>query len=76
MTKKIAIVLFALGLCSCASTQLPPMDDAYYWPSSSVPTTQTTEPAQITQTTEPTSVTPTIEYLNIQDTTVTIRIKR
>ena len=57
MTKKIYIVLFALGLSACASQA--PLDDAYYWPDK-----------------EHKHEKEKIEYLNVQDTTVTIRINR
>ena len=62
MTKKIYIVLFALGLSACASQA--PLDDAYYWPE------KRQKQEQKAQEQDP------IEYLNIQDTTVTIRINR
>ena len=80
MTKKIYIVFLALGLASCASQA--PLDDAYHWedktpskytpqPTQATPTTPTTQSTQATQTTEPT-----LHFLNIQDTTVTVRIKK
>ena len=65
MTKKIYIVLFALGLSACASQA--PLDDAYYWPD---------KKAQSTQITPNTPNTPTMEIISEQDTTVTIRINR
>lgn len=65
MTKKILIVLMALGLASCASQA--PLDDAYYWPDKKAQSTQITPNNQNTQK---------IEYLNVQDTTVTIRVNK
>lgn len=65
MTKKILIVLVALGLASCASQA--PLDDAYYWPDKKAQSTQITPNNQNTQK---------IEYLNVQDTTVTIRVNK
>ena len=62
MTKKIYIVLFALGLSACASQA--PLDDAYYWPDKKVQSTQINPN------------TPTMEIISEQDTTVTIRINR
>lgn len=62
MTKKIYIVLFALGLSACASQA--PLDDAYYWPDKKAQSTQITPN------------TPTMEIISEQDTTVTIRINR
>ena len=63
MARNLLIVSIALLLVSCASTQLPPMDDAYYWEDS--------RPSS-----DPSASAPTIEYLNVQDTTVTIRIHK
>ena len=68
MTKKIYIVFLALGLASCASQA--PLDDAYHW-EDKTPSKYTPQPTQATQTTEPT-----LHFLNIQDTTVTVRIKK
>ena len=62
MTKKIYIVIFALGLSACASQA--PLDDAYYWPDKKAQSTQITPN------------TPTMEIISEQDTTVTIRINR
>ena len=62
MTKKILIVLMALGLASCASQA--PLDDAYYWPDKKAQSTPNTPNNQK------------IEYLNVQDTTVTIRVNK
>ena len=75
MTKYWYIVVLAVGLVACKSTQAPLVDDAYYWPdkTESVPSAQTT---QTTQTTQPVKTTPTMEIVNQQDTTITIRIKR
>jgi hypothetical protein len=69
MTKKIFILSLVLGLTACA-TQAP-LDDAYYWPDKHVKSVQ---PAQ--DTNSPAPATPSIEYTNIQDTTVTVRIKK
>ena len=55
----------ALGLASCASQA--PLDDAYYWPDKKAQSTQITPNNQNTQK---------IEYLNVQDTTVTIRVNK
>ena len=69
-------MLLALGLTACSTTtKLPPLDDAYYWPEN----TQIIQTTQVTPKTPSTTNTPnapTIEYLNVQDTTVTIRVKR
>lgn len=92
MTRRPVILsLFALALTGCSSMQLY-VDDAYHWedktPSS--PKTQTTPKSQSTPTTPtssssapdktpettPAQTTPTLEFLNVQDTTVTVRINR
>ena len=65
MTKKILIVLMALGLASCASQA--PLDDAYYWPDKKAQTTPNNQNTPNNQK---------IEYLNVQDTTVTIRVNK
>ena len=77
-------ILFTLGLCACSSTQqLPPIDDAYYWAEKTTnPSPVTDNPSPVTDNPSPVTVTPSkpsgpaIEYSNIQDTTVTIRIKK
>lgn len=79
---KYILSLFALALTGCSSMQLY-VDDAYHWedktPSSSK--TQTTPKTQSSQNTPstpetPAQTTPTLEFLNVQDTTVTVRINR
>ena len=37
MTKHLFIILFALGLTACVTSQAP-LDDAYYWPDKKAPT--------------------------------------
>ena len=81
MTKKTLILLLvAAAFAACSTANSIPIDDAYYspevekgdLPTPSIPVTH------VNQTTPNTSTTPTtqsIEYLNVQDTTVTIRIK-
>ena len=69
----VALLLFALTACASQA----PLDDAYHWMDKSASTT--------TKTSNPTSL-PTgegqggasysLEYINVQDTTVTIKIKR
>ena len=66
VTKKIIILLFALGLCACGSVSTAPLDDAYYWDDSSQPTNPNS----------PSLPGDSIEYLNVQDTVVTVRIKK
>ena len=51
-------------LCGSCASQAP-LDDTYYWPDKNQKVQE-----QQTQEKEP------IEYLNVQDTTVTIRINR
>ena len=70
----------AVSLASCQTTTVIPIDDAYY--SSEIenpaPKTQTIQNTPVIQNTQntPAAPKPSIEYLNVQDTTVTIRIKK
>lgn len=82
MTKNLYIGIMALALVGCSSMQLY-VDDAYHWEdkTSSSSKTQTTPKTQSSQNTPstpetPAPETPTLEYLNVQDTTVTVRINR
>lgn len=70
------IVCCVLGLTACGSTSTIAVDDAYIWPdkTASVSTPSST-PATVVAD-EPVSTGPTLEYTNIQDTTITVRIKR
>ena len=88
-SRSIIFCVFAIILSACASQA--PLDDAYHW-EDSAPAKHTTQPTQTTQTTQttytsvpsvpssPSSATapsePSLQYLNIQDTTVTVRIKK
>ena len=62
--KKIPFIVCIAAVClsACSTAQLPPMDDAYY--------TRNNQNNQSNQSA------PAIEYLNVQDTTVTIRIRQ
>ena len=66
---KYIVFLGALALVACKTTSQAPLDDAYYWPDKSAHATHS-EP------TEPGASSPSIEYTNVQDTTVTIKVKR
>ena len=62
--KKIPFIVCIAAVClsACSTAQLPPMDDAYYtWNNQNNQSNQSA---------------PAIEYLNVQDTTVTIRIRQ
>ena len=81
MSKKLYILLLsAAAFAACSTANSIPIDDAYYspevekgdLPTPSIPMTQNSQTAQSTQTTPQQSV----EYLNVQDTTVTIRIRK
>lgn len=70
--------LCAVFMASCHTASQVPMDDAYYWPDRTIQhASHTTEnnPASLPAG-EGQGGAPAIEYLNVQDTTVTIRIKR
>lgn len=85
MSKKTLILLLvAAAFAACSTANSIPIDDAYYspevekgdLPTPSIPVTHVNQTTQTTQTTPNTPTTQSIEYLNIQDTTVTIRIKK
>lgn len=89
MTKNLYIGIMALVLAGCSTTQPLCIDDAYHWQdktttvstSQSSSTTSTTPSTPNTQNTPSTPETPapassTLEFLNVQDTTVTVRINR
>lgn len=79
-------------LTSCAAIDIPYIDDAYHWtrestaksapaPSvTSIPASSAAkdepEPLNPSALSTPTSSAPAYEYVNVQDTTVTIRIKK
>ena len=70
--------LCAAFMASCHTASQVPMDDAYYWPDRTIQhASHTTEnnPASL-HAGEGEGGAPAIEYLNVQDTTVTIRINR
>ena len=69
----VGILLFALA--ACHTTSQAPLDDAYYWPDKSVHTehSESSTPSASSATSVPSTP---IEYTNVQDTTVTIKIKR
>lgn len=63
-------------MTACSTTTVIPIDDAYYT-SDAESKTQKTQNIPINQSTQNSqSSSTTIEYLNAQDTTVTIRIKK
>ena len=74
----------AVSLASCQTTNSIPIDDAYYWPENE-PKAAKSSPATTTESTAPTAMPidefaspapSSIEYVNVQDTTVTIKIKK
>ena len=71
MAKVKYIVFLALCLASCKTASQFPMDDAYYRPSSEPSSTS------LTSSSSPSSPAgPAIEYLSVQDTTITVRIRK
>ena len=63
---RVGVGLLLFALAACHTTSQAPLDDAYYWPDKSVHTEHSESSTPSTP----------IEYTNIQDTTVTIKIKR
>ncbi len=77
----LTAVLTAAFFAACSTANSIPIDDAYYSPEVEkgdlpTPSVPVTHVNQTTQTTSNTPTTQSIEYLNVQDTTVTIRIKK
>jgi len=72
----VALLLIA-GLSGCGVNKIP-MDDAYHIPSTSVVMSeiQETQGSQSTQSSSPKDSQPVMEYTNVQDTTITVVIKR
>lgn len=63
-------------LSACSSTHFT-VDDAYHWDDNRSAAATAETPSGSESSTSSSSLTsPTIEYTNIQDTTITVRIKR
>ena len=81
MSKKPYIVLLisAAFFAACSTANSIPIDDAYYSPQVESPASATATPSSSSSQSSASSASsassPSIEYLNVQDTTVTIRIK-
>lgn len=83
----IGLVSVVLSLAACNTIALAPLDDAYYWPEKEIakemskhaaqpasqPAKTTTEQLPLN---EVKSSEQPIQYINVQDTTVTVKIKR
>lgn len=89
MTRKIYIgLLFIIGMSACSTVQLPPVDDAYHWPdkapqivSVTPNTSKYSESSESSESSKPSEsseipVSPRMEYVNVQDTTITVRIRK
>ena len=75
---RVGVGLLLFALTACHTTSQAPLDDAYYWPDKSVHTEHSDSSAS-SASSAPSASSPSsssIEYTNVQDTTVTIRIKR
>ena len=72
---RVGVGLLFFALTACHTTSQAPLDDAYYWPDKSVHTEHSESSTPSASSAPSTPSTP-IEYTNIQDTTVTIKIKR
>ena len=76
MAKVKYIVFLALCLVSCKTASQFPMDDAYYRPAPETVLPVTRNPSPVTPNPSPVTPNPSIEYISVQDTTVTIRIRK
>jgi hypothetical protein len=85
--RKAIYIVCALGLMACSTTNVIPIDDTYYWPenepkAAKASSTSQASPAEVTAPTAmpineiAAPAASSIEYLNVQDTTVTIKIKK
>ena len=72
---RVGVGLLLFALTACHTTSQAPLDDAYYWPDKSVHT-EHSESSASSASCASSALSPSIEYINVQDTTVTIRIKR
>ena len=77
MKKEFIIGLVVLaGLTGCSTVDVPPADDVYFWdepwsPGYSASASEKTDETVVEQAAQPV-----LEYTNVQDTTITVRIKR
>ena len=72
MKKIVYIGIIAVCCTACGVGKSAPLDDAYYWPDKSETysvSAPSSESSQYKTQTE-------MEYLNVQDTTITVKIKR
>ena len=72
---RVGVGLLLFALAACHTTSQAPLDDAYYWPDKSVHT-EHSESSVSSASSAPSPSSSSIEYTNVQDTTVTIKIKR
>ena len=74
----VGLLLFALTACASQA----PLDDAYHWMdkaeqmAAAAAQTAQQSATSTSSTSSSTPNTPSLEYINVQDTTVTIKIKR
>ena len=74
---RVGVGLLLFALTACHTTSQAPLDDAYYWPDKSASTTtKTSNPTSLPTGEGQSGASSSIEYTNVQDTTVTIKIKR
>lgn len=75
---RVGVGLLLFALAACHTTSQAPLDDAYYWPDKSVHTehSESSVSSASSSSSASSALSPSIEYINVQDTTVTIRIKR
>ena len=76
--KPVILCIVALVMSACGTANVAPLDDAYYWPDKSAHATHSdpTESGTSSPSNASSASSPSIEYTNVQDTTVTIKIKR
>lgn len=71
---KVGVGFFiAASLAACNTVQLAPLDDSYYYPDKKAPAVEQTAQSENVDTSAKKTE---VEYVNVQDTVVTIRVKR
>lgn len=85
-SKSLILLVIALVMLGCTTVYTIPIDDVYHWPGAYTKTTTTSSSSSsaeasgstttVAEPVESSSSTSEVEYINVQDTTVTIRIKK
>jgi len=72
----IGLLALVGWMTACSTVETPPADDVYFWDEVWSPSYSSYTSEKADETVVEKSAQPVLEYTNIQDTTVTVRIKR